>query len=385
MMREKLEKEIYENMTSLGEKEKEIEVKTMSQEEERKQIELFRKRLQKENGKKTEKRSYRKFAAAIVLMILLPTSVYAATHYENVKEIWLQYFTSSTSKLELAKIHDENWGKEGSQKEIVYEAFGVKLTIYSCFFEQEDSTFYVSYKMEDTNKISRVLGGDFGDGLVALAEKKEAVCIDVVGVDESSKKEESSEFSCGSMSWYNAENGLTYMKLDLRRAITERKLTPQIAFTKRMNDNWTDSLEEWEIVGKEYFDMPKAEHLETRIIQAKEDKNVKLKVTQQSLLLYVDSTQNRGVNILELRNEKAKIYAKDKIFGIDGISVLDTENSVSQSSTKDRVFEIDSSSGYYEDGDEGFYSVENEYTLGGADLSKIEKIEIGKYTFELSS
>lgn len=359
MMREKLEKEIYENMASLGEKEKEIEVKTMSQEEERKHMELFRKRLQKENSAKTGKRSYRKFAAAIVLMILLPTSIYAATHYENVKEIWLQYF--ATSKLELAKIHDENWGKEGGQREIVYEAFGVKLTIYSCFFDQEDSTFYVSYKMEDTNKISRVIGGDFGDNLVALAEKKEAVCIDVVGVDESSKKEESSEFSCGSMSCYNAENGLTYMRLDLRKSITERQLTPQIAFTKRTNDNWTDPLEEWEIVGKEYFDMPKAEHLETRIIQAKEDKNVKLKVTQQSVLLYVDSTQNRGVNILELRDEKAKIY------------------------TKDMVFEIGSSSGYYEDGDEGFYSVENEYTLGGADLSKIEKIEIGKYTFELSS
>lgn len=74
----------------------------------------------------------------------------------------------------------------------------------------------------------------------------------------------------------------------------------------------------------------------------------------------MDSTQNRGVNISELASEMAKIY------------------------TKDRVFEIDCSSGHYESDEEEFYSVENEYTLGGADLSKIEKIKIGMYTFHLS-
>ena len=356
-MRKKLEKRIYENIASLNNKEKVIEMSMMSPEEEKKQIELFKKKLQKENSKKTGKKSYRKLVAAVAIIILLPGSVYAATHHENVKEIWFQYFANS--KLKLAKIHDENWGKEESQKEIVYEAFGVKLTIYSCFFDQAESSFYVSYKMEDTSKISRVLGGIFGDESTALAwaEEKEAVCIDVVGVDE---KEEVSEYVFGSTRWYNAETGIIYSKIGLS-TIIEKKLTPQIEFTKRTNDNWTDPLEDWEIEKKKCFVMPKAERLETQTIQAEENKTIKLKVSQQSLVFCVDNLQIGIDDFYKLIREKAKLY------------------------TKDKVISLDYSEAYYNDGTNGeLQSINKIWLLGGADLSKIEKIKIGMYTFHLS-
>lgn len=357
MTREKLERKSYSNMASLKEEENAMEVRMMSKEEENKQIELFRKRLQKENSRKTAKNSYKKWVAAVALVILLPGSVYAATHHENVKEIWFQYFANS--KLKLAKIHDENWGKEESQKEIVYEAFGVKLTIYSCFFDQAESAFYVSYKMEDTSKISRVLGGIFGDESTALAwaEEKEAVCIDVVGVDE---KEEVSKYVFGSTRWYNAETGIIYSKIGLS-TIIEKKLTPQIEFTKRINDNWTDPLEDWKIEKKKCFVMPKAERLETQTIQAEENKTIKLKVSQQSLVFCVDNLQIGIDDFYKLIREKAKLY------------------------TKDKVISLDYSEAYYNDGTNGeLQSINKIWLLGGADLSKIEKIEIGEYTFKFS-
>lgn len=357
-MREKLEKRIYENIASLNNKEKVIEMRMMSPKEEKKQIELFRKRLQKENSRKTGKKSYRKLAAAVALVILLPGSVYAATHYENIKEMWFQQFSNQ----ELAQIHDKNWGKKG-QKETVYEAFGVKLIICSCFLDQEDGSLYLSYKIEDSSKVDRhIVNFDNTSSLNQFIENdNEAVVIDFIPVDKNGEKKEVAMFREISYGWLDEETGVNFLKVDLQKDVKEKKIIPQIEITKRTIDSakWSDNLEYWNIVGTKKFDMPKAEHLETKIIPSEEDETLKLRVSQQSIRLYADSKQNEKVDIIKLqrKNYNAKIY------------------------TKDGEFELNSKIGYYDD--VGVKSVEYEYILGGADLSQIEKIKIGKYTFVL--
>lgn len=348
MAREKWERRAYEKMALLKDVENATEVRTMSKDEEKKQMELFRKRLQ-EDSQKIRRKSYRKLAAAVAIMILLPSSVYAATHYENIKEMWLEKLTWGENKLELAKIHDKNWEKE-KQNETVYEAFGVKLTIYSCFFDPGDSAFYVSYKIEDTSKSVRVLGGGFGDNSIAFAEKKEAVCVNVAGVDE---KGEFGERTWGGTSWYNADTGITYKKMYLG-LITEKKLTPKIEFTKRISDEW-DDLEDWYIEKERYFDMPKMEKLETQTIQAKENKAVKIKISQQSLVLCADNMQ---ISLEDFHKLEAKLY------------------------TKKGIISLDSSEASYNTHDGKIQNLEMTWHLAGVDLSLIEKIEIGEYTFK---
>lgn len=135
---------------------------------------------------------------------------------------------------------------------------------------------------------------------------------------------------------------------------------PKVVFTKRTIDEYSEDLENWEIVETKCFDMPKAEQLKVQTISAEEDQSLKLKISQQSLCLNVDSRQNQKVDIESLIGKKAKIY------------------------TKDGMFEMANSSGYTNRTDIGeITELEYEYTLAGADLSKIEKIKIGKYTFLL--
>lgn len=349
MAREKWERRAYGNMTLLCDKENVMMVETMSKDEEKKQMELFRKRLQEEDRTKTRRKSYRKLVAAVAIMILLPSSVYAAIHYDSIKEMWLEKLTWGENKLELAKIHDKNWEKE-KQDETVYEAFGVKLTIYSCFFDPGDSAFYVSYKIEDTSKSARVLGGGFGDNSIAFAEKKEAVCVNVAGVDE---KGEFGERTWGGTSWYNADTGITYKKMYLG-LITEKKLTPKIEFTKRISDEW-DDLEDWYIEKERYFDMPKMEKLETQTIQAEENKVVKLKISQQSLVLCADNMQ---ISLEDFHKLEAKLY------------------------TKKGIISLDSAEASYNTHDGKIENLEMTWHLAGVDLSLIEKIEIGEYTFK---
>lgn len=350
MAREKWERRAYEKMALLKDEEITMEAEAMDKNEEKKQMELFRKRLQEEDSQKIRRKSYRKLAAAVAIMILLPSSVYAATHYENIKEMWLEKFTWGENKLELAKIHDKNWEKE-KQNETVYEAFGVKLTIYSCFFDPGDSAFYVSYKIEDTSKSARVLGGGFGDNSIAFAEKKEAVCVNIAGVDE---KGEFCERAWGGTSWYNADTGITYKKMYLG-LITDKKLTPKIEFTKRVGDKWEKSLEDWYIEKERYFDMSKMEKLETQTIQAEENKVVKIKISQQSLVLCADNVQSREEYY---KLEEAKLYTKN------GILSLDSQEASS---------EIHNGK---------IQNLTMTWHLAGVDLSLIEKIEIGEYTFK---
>lgn len=362
MAREKWERRAYEKMALLKDEENAMEVKAMSKDEEKKQIELFRKRLQKEDSTKIKKKRYRKLAAAVAILVLLPSSVYAATHYKSIKEVWLDKFTWGENKLELAKIHDKNWERE-KQNETVYEAFGVRFTIYSCFFDQEDRTIYLSYKTEDISKISRYVEGQFGTTSFSnfVENDKEAICVDIVPVDKNGKVKDINrdEFICGSFSWTGAGNGLIYAKLSMEEYVDGGEFEgfiPKIEFTKRTIDEYSSELDDWKIVETKHFDMPKAEHLKVRHILAEEDKSLKLKISQQSLYLYADSKKNKEVDIPNLKDKKAKIY------------------------TKDGVFELEGSWGYSE---EENVSVEKEYTLAGADLSQIEKIEIGEYTFKL--
>lgn len=347
-----LEKRAYENMAAIGKKENILEVETMSEQEKQRQVELFRTRLQKEKKGERKRGGYKKWAAVLALLFFVPTSVYAATHIENVKEYFSRYYGIDNAE-KLEKIHDENWGSDmDEEKEIVYEAFGVKLTIYSCYYDQNDKFFYFSYHVDTPKENYPIVDGDFGwqDTSFALAEEQKAVIIKVCGIDKKGTIHRE-DYCLSTLSYFDSNTKRTYMRMTLDTDCG----TPVLVFTNKEGTDWSRAYDGWKTLEEKTFDFPEAEHIETKTIKAEENKNVTIHLSQQSIEYQIVCYDDEKKRYLEL----AKIYTTDG-----------------------KVIEVGSVASQYKEYDSSVVSCHHE--LGGVDLSKIDKIEIGEYTFPVA-
>lgn len=368
--KDKLEKKVYESMAEIG-KEKSVAAQRMGEEEEKKQISLFYERLEKQ--KKKEKKHYKKWAAIVAMALLIPSSVYAATHIDSVREAFRNQALRFTSR-DLDKIHDEEWAGKNKEKESVYEAFGVKVTVYDCFYDQEDKDCYISYNVDTDENSSAPVDGVFSPyGFTSLVGEKNRILIEIVGVDEDGKVYES-YYSGGRLQWYDWDHKRNYMRLDMISPQKEnKKITPKIRFQKKSGEEWYKDYEDWTLVDEKIFDMPEGEHLKMKTIRAKEDSTVKLKMSKQSIQFRLNSMESKkwkGYDYKSLQNTDAEVYTEDG-------EVIHLPSTWGEAGNLERYDEKGTFHGMYKDE----YEIECNYMLGGANLSKIKKVVIGPFTF----
>ena len=345
-MKKSLERKIYQKMNEMDFKEP-VESTLFDQEESKYYMELFKQRKEQKQQpiSKTGYGRWLSYAAAVILLILLPVTAYAAVTGNLKGLLTRNNLGSATQQNTLAKIKDKKWEDAKSQEITEYEAYGIKMRIYYCLYDQKGESLYLAYTVEQDDP-DVYLQGNLSDCHVPVYSLKDiersSVSVDLVKDDEN-------YYSCNRISWEEEVDGVTLQCLQIDWAGEPLKLQ----FTKMVSGNFWDEYDKWKEKKQKQFSLPKGEAIKTITLHAEEDPKITLQISAQSMRLVTISDRMEQILEADPFDLSATLYTTEGQIPVDIHSSMDEEE---------------------------MYAC---YVLGGADLEKIRKVKIMDYTFVL--